>query len=63
MFLLLLLQMTPEDSENYLELKALIRRKALLDEIENIQDELQILRYFHCLHLILAFYLNCDGKL
>ncbi|GIY50267.1 aminopeptidase O [Caerostris extrusa] len=34
----------PEDCRNYSELKALIRKKPLLDEIENTQEELQILR-------------------
>ncbi|GBN02963.1 Aminopeptidase O [Araneus ventricosus] len=40
-------KMSPEDSKQYFELKALIRRKALLDEIENTQDDLQILRPSH----------------
>ncbi|KAF8777509.1 Aminopeptidase O like protein [Argiope bruennichi] len=40
-------KMSPEDSEKYMELKAMIRRKALLDEIENTQDDLQILRPSH----------------
>ncbi|CAL1264199.1 unnamed protein product [Larinioides sclopetarius] len=40
-------KMSPEDSMQYMELKALIRRKALMDEIENTQDDLQILRPSH----------------
>ncbi|GFS94910.1 aminopeptidase O [Nephila pilipes] len=37
-------QMTCNDSKNYMELKALIRKKILMDEIENTQEDLQILR-------------------
>ncbi|GFT31347.1 aminopeptidase O [Trichonephila clavipes] len=38
-------QMTWNDSKDYMELKALIRKKILVDEIQNTQENLQILRY------------------
>ncbi|GFY51137.1 aminopeptidase O [Trichonephila inaurata madagascariensis] len=41
------IQMTCNDSKNYMELKALIRKKILVDEIENTQENLQILRASH----------------
>lgn len=40
-------QMTCNDSKNYMELKAFIRKKILMDEIENTQEDLQILRASH----------------